>query len=107
MRVFLFLVIGAVINLVLGCSVGAVFYALRDKALVDALGCGDFSEYAISFFIGLGFIGWIGAPLYAPDNSFEYTSDGKCSFGDFAWYELCIDFENGKVSKITSRWMYD
>ena len=65
----LFLVIGALINLVLGCSVGAVFYA--------------------------------------PDNSFEYTSDGKCSFGDFAWYELCIDFENGKVSKITSRWMYD
>ncbi|MEE3314626.1 MAG: hypothetical protein VZR56_10775, partial [Treponema sp.] len=55
----LFLVIGAVINLVLGCSVGVVFYALRDKALVDALGCGDFSEYAISFFNGLGFIGWI------------------------------------------------
>ena len=69
----MFLVIGAVINLVLGCFVGAVFYA----------------------------------PLYAPDNRFEYTSDGKCSFGDFAWYELCIDFENGKVSKITSRWMYD
>ncbi len=183
----LFLVIGALINLVLGCSVGAVFYALRDKALVEALGCDEFSEYVISFFIGLGFIGWIasavimrkslfeglgfvflpleiviiifsvllplcefvwgfegrcvynplidtecdssfnpynipklkpgmdkvevvsliGAPLYAPDNSFEYTRDGKCSFGDFAWYELCIDFENGKVSKITSRWVYD
>ena len=40
-------------------------------------------------------------------NRMNYTNDGKCSFGDFAWYELDLKLEKGKVVEITSGWMYD
>lgn len=52
-------------------------------------------------------INLIGVPISERNNTMEYTWDGKCSFGDFAWYELRIELEDGKVSEITSRWMYD
>lgn len=52
-------------------------------------------------------ISLIGVPISEINNTMYYTWDGKCSFGDFAWYELRIELEDGKVSEITSRWMYD
>ena len=49
----------------------------------------------------------IGEPLYERENTMHFTDDGACSFGDFAWYELWIDFEDGKASEIYSDWMDD
>lgn len=183
----LFLIIGIAINLVLGLCVGTVFYFLRDKELVAALGGFHFIEYVWYFYLGLGAIGWIvsiilmrkslfkglgfvflpveiilvlfsllmayaqfvngfetlciynplidteysesfnpynipklkigmsrdevmalvGAPLEERSNRMYYTYDGKCSSGDFAWYELCLELEAGELVGITSHWMFD
>ncbi len=182
----LFLVIGIVINLVLGVCVGSFFF-FKDKELTDALGGFCFFDYVFYFYMGLGIIGWIvssiimrkslfkglgfvflpiviiifffsiflvsaefiwgfececmynplidteysesfnpynipklkvgmsrdevvdlvGLPISESNNNMDYTGDGKCSFGDFAWYELYLKLENGKVVDITSWWMDD
>ena len=182
----LFLVIGIVINLVLGVCVGTFFF-FKNKELTDALGGFCFFEYVVWFSVGLGIIGWIisaiimrkslfrglgfvflpieiiifffsilfafslffwgyeslcmynplidteysesfnpynipklkvgmtrdevvdlvGLPISESNNNMDYTGDGKCSFGDFAWYELYLKLENGKVVDITSWWVHD
>ena len=53
-----FLALGFATDLLLGLSVGTVFYLLRDKNLAEVLGIW-FSDYFFSFFIGLGFLAWI------------------------------------------------
>ena len=52
-------------------------------------------------------ISLIGVPISEINNTMYYTWDGKCSFGDFAWYEFYIELEGGKASEIKSHWMYD
>ena len=49
----------------------------------------------------------VGLPISESNNNMDYTGDGKCSFGDFAWYDFSIKLENGKVVDITSKWVYD
>ena len=52
-------------------------------------------------------ISLIGVPISEINNTMYYTWDGKCSFGDFAWYGFYIELEGGKASEIKSHWMYD
>ncbi|MBQ3800762.1 MAG: hypothetical protein II837_10745 [Treponema sp.] len=52
-------------------------------------------------------IALVGAPLDERNNTIYYTHDGKCPFGDFAWYELSLELEDDKVIGITSHWMHD
>ncbi|MBP5437802.1 MAG: hypothetical protein J6Y30_07470, partial [Treponema sp.] len=54
----LFLALGLAIDILLGLSVGTIFYLLRDKKLTEALDI-CFFDYFFSFFIGLAFIAWI------------------------------------------------
>ena len=39
--------------------------------------------------------------------TYGYTSDGKCSFGDFAWFGRSLIFSNDVVVSITSCMYYD
>ncbi|MBP5696785.1 MAG: hypothetical protein J6X11_09090 [Treponema sp.] len=54
----LFLALGLAIDILLGLSIGTIFYLLRDKKLTEALGI-CFFDYFFSFFMGLGFLAWI------------------------------------------------
>jgi outer membrane protein assembly factor BamE (lipoprotein component of BamABCDE complex) len=54
----------------------------------------------------------LGAPLYqGPNNddteTWAYTRDGKCSWGDFAWLGREITFRDGQVILVVKRVYYD
>ena len=38
---------------------------------------------------------------------FDYSQDGKCWWGDFAWFAREIYFSSGKVSKVNTQPYYD
>jgi hypothetical protein len=55
-------------------------------------------------------------PLYAApaggslDSGFlryGYTSDGACLWGDFAWLDRSVEFQDGVVTKVNSQVYYD
>jgi hypothetical protein len=37
----------------------------------------------------------------------KYTQDGKCSYGDYAWFEFQLEFRDNRVVTKRNQWMYD
>jgi hypothetical protein len=79
--------------------------------LIDTRHSADFNPYNVPRLeVGMSreeVISLIGTPLGENNGYMDYTSDGAFKFGDFAWFELLIKLDDGKVSKITSLWCDD
>ncbi len=89
-----------------GCETMCVY-----NPLIDTRHSADFNPYNVPRLeVGMSrekVISLIGTPLGENNGYMDYTSDGAFKFGDFAWFELLIKLEDGKVSKITSLWCDD
>lgn len=90
----------------LGCETQCVYNPLIDTRHSD-----DFNPHNVpELKVGMSreqVAALIGTPLDENGRCMEYTSDGALQIGDFSWYNLLLEFEDGKVSKITSNWCYD
>ena len=88
----------------------AAFQVIRigmTRAQVDALMCTPL-EVVTDSPDGLGYVPVpVGASLDIGALRYSYTRDGRCPWGDFAWFGREIWFKDGVVRKVVSGVYYD